>query len=108
VPISTTLNADEDVFSANIEIRTEDGRHGAVQVEELVLKPFAPATEAEDRWMYSTTQLDVAFPDVAVLAGYEGVDEEEGLGLERCYKLLAGMLKQLTHRYPRARILELG
>lgn len=62
VPISTTLNSDSDAMSASIDIFSEDGRQGMIQVEDLVLKSFAPATEADDRWMYSSTKLDVATP----------------------------------------------
>ena len=70
VPISTTLNGNSNLFSANIDIASEDGQHGMIQVEELVLKPFAPATAAEDRWMYSSTTLDVAVPDMSSLVDY--------------------------------------
>jgi hybrid polyketide synthase/nonribosomal peptide synthetase ACE1 len=70
VPISTTLNGNSNLFSANIDIASEDGQHGMIQVEELVLKPFAPATAAEDRWMYSSTKLDVAVPDMSLLVDY--------------------------------------
>lgn len=81
VPISTTLNSNSDLFSASIDILGDDGRQGMIQVEDLVLKPFAPATEAEDRWMYTSTKFSVAAPDASFLAGADStrpsVDEEE-------------------------------
>lgn len=67
VPIFTTLDGDLDPFSATIDIFSEDGQQGMIQVEDLTLKPFAPATEAEDRWVYSSTKLDVAAPDASSL-----------------------------------------
>ena len=68
VPISTTLNAtDLEPYSANINIFSENGQQGMIQVEDLILKPFAPATAAQDRCMYSSTKLDVAAPDASSL-----------------------------------------
>lgn len=81
VPISTTLDDNSDLFSASIDMFGEDGQQGMIQVEDLVLNPFAPATEAEDRWMYSSTTLDVAFPDVSSFvnstSSHTPVDEVE-------------------------------
>jgi hybrid polyketide synthase/nonribosomal peptide synthetase ACE1 len=34
-----------------------------IQVEDLIIKPFAPATEADDRRLFSYTKFDVAAPD---------------------------------------------
>ncbi|KAI0172766.1 lovastatin nonaketide synthase [Hypoxylon sp. FL1284] len=65
VPISTILTGHPESFSASIDIFGEYGEEGMIQVEDLTLKPFAPATEAEDRWMYSSTILDVAVPDAS-------------------------------------------
>ncbi|KAB8336832.1 hypothetical protein FH972_021140 [Carpinus fangiana] len=67
VPISTTLDPDSELFSASIDIFNEDGQQGMIQVEDLILKPFAPATATEDRWMYSSTKLDLAVPDLSTL-----------------------------------------
>ncbi|KAF3766643.1 hypothetical protein M406DRAFT_252003 [Cryphonectria parasitica EP155] len=69
VPIFTTLDNDPENFSANIDVFSEDGQQSMIQVEDLILRPFAPATEAEDRWMYSYTKLDVAVPDASSLVG---------------------------------------
>lgn len=69
VPISTALGEGLESFSASIDVFSEDGQRGMIQVEDLILKPFAPATEAEDRWMYSYTEFDLAAPDVSSLLG---------------------------------------
>jgi len=68
VPASATLNHDSEDFSADIDILSEDGQQGMIRVEDLVLKPFAPATGADDRCMFSSTKLDVAVPDLSLLA----------------------------------------
>lgn len=111
VPISTTLSNDADDFSASIDIFGQDGEHGMIQVQDLVLKPFAPATEAEDRWMYSSTHLGVATPDAtiaaAVLAKNAMPAESSDDALTTCRAVLAGLVKQITYRYPHARILEI-
>lgn len=67
LPISTTLGDNPESFSASIDVFGEEGQQGMIQVEDLILKPFAPATKAEDRWMYSYTKLDVAAPDASSL-----------------------------------------
>lgn len=72
--ISTTLNGGSDVMSASIDIFSEDGQQGMIQVEDLTLKPFAPATEAEDRCMYLSTIVDVAEPDASSLRDCSGVN----------------------------------
>jgi hybrid polyketide synthase/nonribosomal peptide synthetase ACE1 len=66
VPIVTSLGESSE-FSASIDILSEDGRHGMIQVEDMVLKPFAPATEADDRWMFTATTLGNATPDALSL-----------------------------------------
>ncbi|KAI0111114.1 lovastatin nonaketide synthase [Nemania sp. FL0031] len=67
VPLSTTLDDNPTQLSASIEISSEDGQRCMIQVEDLVLKPFAPPTAVEDRQMYWFTQLDVATPDASRL-----------------------------------------
>lgn len=95
VPISTTLNGDSDVFSASIDILSEDSQQGMIQVEDLELKPFAPATEAEDRWMYTSTAFGVAAPDASSLAGAQSArpsaHEEE----------LAALYERIAYHYVR-------
>jgi hybrid polyketide synthase/nonribosomal peptide synthetase ACE1 len=64
VPVRAALD-NSDTFSASIEIFAEDGEHSMVQVEDLTIKPFAPATEADDRRLFSRIHFDVASPDGA-------------------------------------------
>ncbi|KAJ8124217.1 hypothetical protein ONZ43_g8 [Nemania bipapillata] len=73
VPISTTLDDDPTQLSASIGISSEDGQRCMIQVEDLVLKPFAPATAAEDRQMYWFTQVDVASPDASRLVESDSI-----------------------------------
>lgn len=67
VPACTVLDGETQGFCANVDIYSEDGQYTMVQVEDLVLKPFAPATEADDRPMYTYTKLDLATPDASTV-----------------------------------------
>ncbi|KAI9151431.1 lovastatin nonaketide synthase [Paramyrothecium foliicola] len=81
IPVSAVL-ADSDVFSASIDLFTEDGEQALVQVEDLTIKPFAPATEADDRRLFSHTKMDVASPDGAsVAAGVRPTTDEAEIGV---------------------------
>ncbi|KAF2281157.1 uncharacterized protein EI97DRAFT_472412 [Westerdykella ornata] len=63
VPISAVLS-EGDEFRASIDVFGPQGGHQAmVQIEDLMIKPFAPATAADDHILYSSTKLDVAQPD---------------------------------------------
>ncbi|KAL8974635.1 MAG: hypothetical protein Q9197_001123 [Variospora fuerteventurae] len=62
VPVSAIL-ADTKEFYASIDLFSEDGQQGMVQVEDLTIKPLAPATKADDRRLFSHTLFDVAAPD---------------------------------------------
>ncbi|KAL7941948.1 hypothetical protein V8C42DRAFT_360388 [Trichoderma barbatum] len=81
IPVSSVL-ADSDVFSASIDLFNEDGDQVMIQVEDLTIKPFAPATEADDRRLFSYTKLDVASPDgPSVVQGVRPSAEELELGI---------------------------
>ena len=67
VPVCATIDSEAEVFSASIDLFGEDGEHGMVQVEDLIMKPFAPATSADDRVMFSSTKFDLAVPDGAAV-----------------------------------------
>jgi hybrid polyketide synthase/nonribosomal peptide synthetase ACE1 len=67
VPVSATLDADSEIFSASIDMFGEDGQHGMIQIEDLGMKPFAPATKADDRCMYTNTKLSPYLPDGATV-----------------------------------------
>ncbi|KAK8016704.1 hybrid NRPS/PKS enzyme [Apiospora rasikravindrae] len=59
----TASLANTDDFAASIDIFTEGGALAMVQVEDLEIKPFAPATEADDRRLFSYTKIANASPE---------------------------------------------
>ncbi|KAL8707331.1 MAG: hypothetical protein Q9220_007621 [cf. Caloplaca sp. 1 TL-2023] len=62
LPVCTILD-DTEIMSANIDIFNPDGQQAMVQIEGLAMKPFAPATEADDRRLFSHTKWDYAAPN---------------------------------------------
>lgn len=90
VPVIAALDPEFEGFSASIDLLGEDAGNSMVHVEDIVLKPFAPATAADDRVMFTHTKFDYALPDGTAALN------------------LASMVTQVTHRYPHARILEIG
>ena len=67
VPVYTTIDNQSEAISTSIDIFGEDGENGMIQVEDLVMKPFAPATAADDRVMFTTTKFGLAVPDGAAI-----------------------------------------
>ncbi|KAF2258395.1 hypothetical protein CC78DRAFT_587196 [Lojkania enalia] len=67
VPVFATIDGEYDAFSASINLFSENAEYGMVQVEDLVMKPFAPATAADDRVMFTNTKFGLALPDGAVV-----------------------------------------
>ncbi|KAF2678702.1 hypothetical protein K458DRAFT_435696 [Lentithecium fluviatile CBS 122367] len=67
VPVCATIDGESGKFSASIDIFSEDGEHGMVQVEDLKMRPFAPATAADDRVMFTSTKFGSALPDGAAI-----------------------------------------
>ena len=65
VPVCAVLDGD---FPASIDLFSEDGEYGMVQIEDLVLRPFAPATKADDRVMFTNTKFSFALPDGAAIS----------------------------------------
>ncbi|KAK7961959.1 hybrid NRPS/PKS enzyme [Apiospora aurea] len=59
----TASLANTDEFAASIDIFTEGASLAMVQVEDLEIKPFAPATEADDRRLFSYTKIANASPE---------------------------------------------
>ncbi|KAI0479373.1 hypothetical protein GGR56DRAFT_665124 [Xylariaceae sp. FL0804] len=53
LPVSTVL-ADSESFYGSIDIFNEEGTQAMVQVEDLTIKPFAPATETNDQRLFSS------------------------------------------------------
>lgn len=100
VPVSSVLRNAESSFSASIDLFSEDGQYGMIQVEDLIVKPFAPATEADDRVMFTHTKFDVAAPDgAAITKGVRASAREIELGVigERlCYYYVRKWDAELT------------
>ncbi|KAK3373153.1 hypothetical protein B0T24DRAFT_529456 [Lasiosphaeria ovina] len=71
--LATGGNGPREPFRASIDILghdDDDSGRSMIQVEDLIVKPFAPATAADDRRLFSHTKWDVAVPDgVAVVQG---------------------------------------
>ncbi|KAI8942360.1 hypothetical protein NX059_000436 [Plenodomus lindquistii] len=93
---------DSDDFTANIDVLSENGQQCMIQVNELALQPFAPATNDEDRSMFSFTRLGVAVPDASeyLLAKDSGYADAK--------LVLATVVKQIAYRYPHAKFLEMS
>ncbi|KAK3988690.1 lovastatin nonaketide synthase [Cladorrhinum sp. PSN332] len=77
----------ESFGGSSIDILGHDEESSMVQVEDLVIKPFAPATAADDRRLFSYTKWDVAAPDGSLIfPGLRPTAYEEELGV-LCEKL---------------------
>ena len=65
VPVSATLDkeSESDSFTAAIDLLSEDGEYTMIQIEDLVIKPFAPATKANDRVLFTHPRFGYATPD---------------------------------------------
>ncbi|KAI1350261.1 hypothetical protein F5Y01DRAFT_326635 [Xylaria sp. FL0043] len=82
VPVCATISDDSASFSACIDLFGGGGKHGMVQIEDLVIKTFAPATEADDRVMFAHTMYDYAVPDgAAVTEGVRATPSESELAV---------------------------
>ena len=90
VPVWCTLtsgNKAREPFGASIDILNHDSDATArsssssmVQVEDLILKPFAPATAADDRSLFASTKWHFASPDgSAAVQGLSPTDEQATL-----------------------------
>ncbi|KAL8721592.1 MAG: hypothetical protein Q9225_001756 [Loekoesia sp. 1 TL-2023] len=64
VPVCAVLGESESLC-ASIDLFSEDGQRGMIQIEDLTVEPFAPATKADDRRLFSYTKWDFATPDGA-------------------------------------------
>lgn len=100
VPVCTVLNNASESFSGCIDLFSEDGQYGMIQVEDLIIKPFAPATEADDRVIFTHTKFDFAAPDGATITeGLRPSAREVDLGTvcERlCYYYVRKWNSELT------------
>ncbi|KAE9373525.1 hypothetical protein N431DRAFT_482543 [Stipitochalara longipes BDJ] len=77
----------------SVDIFTEDGQQTLIQVEELTMIPFGPATAADDRRLFSYTKWDFAAPEGTSIVGHErpSLDEVE----------LATLCERLSYFYLR-------
>ena len=71
VPVCATIDNASESFSGCIELLSQDGQQSMVQIEDLTIKTFAPATEGDDRVLFTYTKFGFAVPDGAAVA--EGV-----------------------------------
>lgn len=79
VPARAVVDAAPQSFTASVDLLSEDSRNGMVRIEDLVIKPFAPATEADDRVTFTFTKFDLAAPDGSlVVEGVRPSAEEVG------------------------------
>ncbi|KAK6070456.1 polyketide synthase peptide synthetase [Seiridium cupressi] len=67
VPVCSVLSNTSETFSGYIDLFSEDGENAMIQVEDLIIKPFAPATEADDRVLFTHTKFESAVPDGAAI-----------------------------------------
>ncbi|KAK4224395.1 lovastatin nonaketide synthase [Podospora fimiseda] len=86
VPVRAVVSGSEDhqesFGGSTIDILGHDEESSMVQVEDLVIKPFAPATAADDRRLFSYTKWDVAGPDgPLILPTLRPTPYEEELGV---------------------------
>lgn len=91
---------DSEAFSGFIELLSEDGQHSMVQVEDLVIKPLAPAAESDDRVMFTHTVFASAVADGAIASdGQQPSSYELDLSIvcERlCYFYISKWAADLT------------
>ncbi|OKL61272.1 hypothetical protein UA08_03198 [Talaromyces atroroseus] len=99
VPVYSVLE-DSEAFSGFIELLSEDGQHSMVQVEDLVIKPLAPAAESDDRVMFTHTKFAPAVADGALASdGQQPSSYELDLSMvcERlCYFYISKWASELT------------
>lgn len=63
VSVCAVLDNESKSFLGSIDLFSEDGQHGMFQIEEFTIKPFASATESDDRRLFTYTKFDFAAPD---------------------------------------------
>ncbi|KAH9885301.1 hypothetical protein F4778DRAFT_799035 [Xylariomycetidae sp. FL2044] len=87
----STINANENLsgkigLSGDVDIFSGDGQEGLIQVENIRLIPFAPASEAQDTQMFYVNTWNTASPDGDLATGSSKVFQKDidlGLLLER-------------------------
>ncbi|KAJ3531775.1 hypothetical protein NM208_g8729 [Fusarium decemcellulare] len=87
VPARARVDGTLGPFSASIDLLNADTGSIMVQVEDLVIKPFAPATEADDRIMYTYTRFDLAGPDGSCIVEGARPSTEEVEAARACERI---------------------
>ncbi|KAL3417500.1 beta-ketoacyl synthase domain-containing protein [Phlyctema vagabunda] len=100
VSVSSVLENPSESFSGCLDMFSEDGQHCMIQVDDLIIKPFAPATEADDRVMFTKTKFDFAVPNGAAITRElrpSAWETDLGIICERlCYYYLRKWNSELT------------
>ncbi|KAI2816124.1 hypothetical protein CBS133816_10708 [Aspergillus niger] len=95
LPLSAVLHEPESIsLHSSVDVFTENKRETLLQVEGLIMKPFSPATAADDRPMFSTMEYGVAVPNAGVATGHEHPTDKE--------VVLAGVCDRVAYYYLRA------
>ncbi|KAM3068355.1 hypothetical protein ACMFMG_009492 [Clarireedia jacksonii] len=94
IPIDAALHGSESIsICGNVDMYSEDGENTLIQVENLTLVPFSPATVADDRRLFSYTEWGVAAPNGNEIIGNDRPSSEE---IE-----LASLCERLSYYYLR-------
>lgn len=101
LPTCVVLNDNNDANSicASVDVFSTDSEQTLIQVEDLTMKPFAPATAADDRRLFSLTKWNYATPNGASIVGDIRPSAEE---VE-----LASLCERLSYAYLRSWKLDL-
>ncbi|PQE13487.1 hypothetical protein CJF32_00005378 [Rutstroemia sp. NJR-2017a WRK4] len=94
IPIDAALHESESIaICGNVDMYSEDGENTLIQVENLTLVPFSPATVADDRRLFSYTEWGAAAPNGNEIMGNDRPSSEE---IE-----LASLCERLSYYYLR-------
>jgi hybrid polyketide synthase/nonribosomal peptide synthetase ACE1 len=63
LPVVSVVDSDADKSPASISLFGPDGGHSMVQIEDFVMSPFAPPSEADDHRMFTYMAVESAEPD---------------------------------------------
>lgn len=82
LPVVSVVDSNADKSPASINIFGPDGEHSMVQIEDFVMSPFAPPSEADDHRLFTYIAMDVAEPDgVAAMGGRRPSPDQINLGV---------------------------
>ncbi|PSR77536.1 hypothetical protein BD289DRAFT_494214 [Coniella lustricola] len=87
VPACATVDAAAGSFSACIDILSEDSQEVMVRIDELVIKPFASATQTDDRVMFTHTKFDLAGPDGSCIVEGARPSDNEVAAASACERI---------------------